>query len=33
MLNMAIKYGKELDEVGVFLPSGWAALLYLYDLR
>lgn len=33
MLNMAIKYGKELDEVGEVLPSGWAALLYLYDLR
>lgn len=33
MLEMAIKYGQELDEVPQILPSGWAALLYLYGLR
>lgn len=33
MLEMAVKYAKELDEAPTTLPSGWAALLYLYDLR
>lgn len=33
MLEMAVKYGRELDDVGAPLPSGWAALLYLYDAR
>jgi hypothetical protein len=33
MLEMAVKYGKELERPPNFLPSGWAALLYLYDLR
>jgi hypothetical protein len=33
MLEMAIKYSKELDEAPSSLPSGWAAFLYLYDLR
>jgi hypothetical protein len=33
MLEMAVKYGIELDGTPRFLPSGWAALLYLYDLR
>lgn len=33
MLEMAVKYGRELDEVSNQLPSGWAALLYLYDAR
>jgi hypothetical protein len=32
-LQMAVKYGAELDEVPQVLPSGWAALLYLYNLR
>lgn len=32
-LGMAIKYGKELNEAPSMLPSGWAALLYLYDIR
>jgi len=30
---MAVKYGAELDEPPMPLPSGWAALLYLYNLR
>jgi len=33
MLEMAVKYGSELKEPPQGLPSGWAALLYLYDLR
>ena len=33
MLEMAVKYGKELDRPPQLLPSGWAALLYLYGLR
>lgn len=32
-LEMAIKYGKELDEAPSLLPTGWAALLYLYNSR
>jgi hypothetical protein len=32
-LTMACKYGKELDEPPNPMPSGWAALLYLYNLR
>ncbi len=32
-LEMAVKYGAELDVPPALLPSGWAALLYLYDLR
>ena len=32
-LEMAIKYGKGLDHAPEMLPSGWAALLYLYNLR
>lgn len=32
-LQMAIKYGKEIDEPPRLLPSGWAGLLYLYNLR
>ncbi len=32
-LDMAIRYARELDEPPRGLPSGWAALLYLYDLR
>ena len=33
MLDMACKYARELDEPPKFMPSGWAALLYLYNLR
>jgi hypothetical protein len=32
-LEMAVRYGAELDEPPRALPSGWAAFLYLYDLR
>ncbi len=33
MLQLAVKYAGELDSPPSFLPSGWAAVLYLYDLR
>jgi hypothetical protein len=33
MLEMAIKYGKELKEAPTCLPSGWAGLLCFYNLR
>jgi hypothetical protein len=33
MLTMAVKYGKKLKEAPNMLPSGWAALLYLYKMR
>ena len=32
-LDMAVKYGRELEGAPISLPSGWAALLCLYDLR
>lgn len=32
-LEMAVKYGKDLDTAPNVMPSGWAALLCLYDLR
>jgi hypothetical protein len=32
-LKMVVKYGKELDTPPDCLPSGWAAVLYLFDLR
>lgn len=32
-LEMAIKYGVELEEAPNILPSGWAALLSLYNIR
>lgn len=32
-LEMAVRYGKELEAPPSMLPSGWAALLYLYNLR
>lgn len=32
-LEMAVKYGKTLDNPPDLLPSGWALFLYLYDLR
>ena len=33
MLEMAVRYGRELETPPQMLPSGWAALLYLYRLR
>jgi len=32
MVEMAVRYA-DLPELPVTMPSGWAALLYLYDLR
>jgi hypothetical protein len=32
-LEMAIKYGKELENAPTYLTSGWAAVLYFYNLR
>jgi hypothetical protein len=32
-LEMAVKYGRELEYPPRAMPSGWAALLYLYNLR
>ena len=32
-LEMAIKYGNELEYPPQRLPSGWAAILYLYNRR
>jgi hypothetical protein len=32
-LEMAVKYGKKLKYPPNCLPSGWASLLYLYNLR
>ena len=32
-LKTAVKYGKELDHAPECMPSGWAAVLYLFDLR
>ena len=32
-LEMAVKYGKELEHATNILPSGWAALLSLYNIR
>jgi hypothetical protein len=32
-LKMAVKYGKELESSPDCMPSGWAAVLYLYDSR
>ncbi len=33
LLEMAVQYGRELETPPASLPSGWAALLYLYELR
>lgn len=33
MLEMAIKYGDELEFAPSLLPSGWATLLYLFNMR
>lgn len=32
-LEMAVRYGSTLDAPPTMMPSGWAALLYLYNLR
>lgn len=32
-LEMVVKYGRELEEPPQRLPSGWAAVLCLYELR
>ncbi len=32
-LDMAIKYGEELDTAPTQLPEGWGALLHLYNIR
>lgn len=32
-LEMVVRYGKKLSQTPRLLPSGWAAVLYLYDLR
>ena len=32
-LEMVVKYGNEMEEPPDMLPSGWAAVLCLYDLR
>lgn len=33
MLEMLCKYAEELDKPPQVLPSGWATILYLYNLR
>ncbi len=32
-LEMVVRYGKELKAPPAMMPSGWAAVLYLYGLR
>jgi hypothetical protein len=32
-LKLAVKYGRELQSAPEGLPSGWAAVLYLFNLR
>ena len=32
-LEMVCRYGGELKEPPQMMPSGWAAVLYLYNLR
>jgi hypothetical protein len=32
-LEMAVRYGRRLEAPPRMLPSGWAAFLYLYNLR
>ena len=32
-LEMAVKYGSALDKAPDIMPSGWAALLYFYNIR
>ena len=33
MLEMVVKFARTMDEPPQILPSGWAAVLYLYGLR
>ncbi len=33
MLDMVCRYGRALESPPTLMPSGWAAVLYLYDLR
>ncbi len=33
MLELAVKYGRDLDTAPNMLPSGWAAVLCLYGIR
>lgn len=33
MLQLAVEYARKLDSAPRALPSGWAAVLYLYNLR
>lgn len=33
LVEMAVKYGRELNDPPNLLPSGWAALLEVYQLR
>ena len=33
MLELVVRYARELQEPPQMLPSGWAALLCLYNLR
>lgn len=33
LLELVVKYGRELDSLPQMLPSGWAAVLHLYNLR
>ena len=32
-LERVVRYGEELEQAPACLPSGWAAVLYLYHLR
>jgi len=32
-LSLAVRYAKSLDHAPQMLPSGWAAVLYLYSIR
>jgi hypothetical protein len=32
-LETIVRYGRQLDEPPLYLPSGWAAVSYLYNLR
>ena len=32
-LEMAVRYGRQLKRAPAMLPSGWAAFLYLFNLR
>lgn len=33
LLELAVRYGRELGEAPQPMPSGWAAVLYLFNLR